>query len=338
MVERETSQGIDDTAAAWVAKMDRGPLSAPEAEMLRVWLAGDARRQGALLRAKAVFLRSESARALGPHYDPVAFGAEPEPLPVVRFTRRRLLGWSAAAAASVATVGILGAVLPVSRAYATETGEMRLVPLDDGSTVLLNTATKVRVGYSQARRFVRLLRGEAFFAASLDAHRPFVVEVDGRRLSTAGAAFAVRKLDAAPVQVLVHDGSVGVAGAGAPATSLGANTRLLMPAASEGRAGAMPAAASVEPVSSEDMARELAWREGRIAFRGESLAEAATAFTRYSDTRILVADPELAREPITGLFVATDPAGFSRAIAGMFDAQVDADGGIIVVSRPAAGY
>src|SRR3546814_5691662 len=45
-------------------------------------------------------------------------------------------------------------------------------------------------------------------------------------------------------------------------------------------------------------------------------------FARYSDTRVVIRDEALAREPVTGLFSANDPAGFSRAVASAFDAQV----------------
>ena len=39
---RESSREIERAAAAWVARMDRAPLSAGDQERLRRWLAGDA--------------------------------------------------------------------------------------------------------------------------------------------------------------------------------------------------------------------------------------------------------------------------------------------------------
>ncbi|MGH6978231.1 MAG: anti-sigma factor, partial [Brevundimonas sp.] len=70
MAERETSRSIDAAAAAWVAREDRTPLTSDEEAALNAWLRVDARNAGALLRARAVALRSESARALGGGYDP----------------------------------------------------------------------------------------------------------------------------------------------------------------------------------------------------------------------------------------------------------------------------
>jgi len=57
--------------------------------------------------------------------------------------------------------------------------------------------------------------------------------------------------------------------------------------------------------------------------------------TGYSDTRIEIRDPALAREPVTGLFAASDPVGFSRAVAQVFDARLQRDGDTVVLSRGA---
>jgi transmembrane sensor len=62
--ERETSRSIDEKAADWIARLDRGPLSEEEAQALEFWLHGDPRRCGALLRAGSLALLSESARSL----------------------------------------------------------------------------------------------------------------------------------------------------------------------------------------------------------------------------------------------------------------------------------
>jgi len=59
----------------------------------------------------------------------------------------------------------------------------------------------------------------------------------------------------------------------------------------------------------------LAWKDGRLAFEGETLAQAASEFARYSDTRIVIDDPALAHEAITGLYQSNDPVGFARAAA-----------------------
>ena len=55
---------------------------------------------------------------------------------------------------------------------------------------------------------------------------------------------------------------------------------------------------------------------------------AAQEFARYTDRRIIIDDPEVARRTVVGLFVANDPEGFARAVATSFglQAQDAADG------------
>jgi len=64
---RETSRSIDEKAADWIARLDRGPLTEDEARALGEWLAGDARRRGSLLRAASLSTLSESAQAIRHH-------------------------------------------------------------------------------------------------------------------------------------------------------------------------------------------------------------------------------------------------------------------------------
>ena len=331
MAERETSRSIDAAAAAWVAREDRAPLTSDEEAALNAWLQADARNAGALLRARAVALRSESARALGEGYDPVDFGAV-----AAGPSRRRMLAWGGGLAASVAGVAAFGIALQAPKAHATDRGEVRLVPLEDGSTVMLNTATRVTVKYDGDLREVRLIEGEADFNVVADRRRPFVVEADGRRFTaTTGGGFRVRKLKDAPLDILVHQGRVELASQAARsggAVILGTNTRLVLSDALS--AGSLSVPLAVEP---SVVTRDLAWRDGKIAFQGETLAQAVAAFGRYSDIRIVIEDQALAREPVTGLFAANDPVGFSHAVAGVFGVAVEErDGAVIVGARSAA--
>ena len=106
MAVRETHRDIDRAASEWAARQDRGPLSPDDAASLEAWLRGDPRRRGALLRARAVSLMSESAQALGPDFDPETF-AEPRR---ARLSRRGVLTWSGAAVAA-AVAGLPGITL-----------------------------------------------------------------------------------------------------------------------------------------------------------------------------------------------------------------------------------
>jgi transmembrane sensor len=326
MAQPDTSRDIDQAASDWAARLDRGPLPPEANQALQAWLSGDPRRKGALLRAQALSMKSEAAQALGSGFDPAAF-EPPRPSRFAGVSRRQALTWSGAGAAA-ASLAALGVAMPAAGSViSTERGEIRLTPLKDGSTVLLNTESRIRIKYSQGERRVTLLKGEAYFSVARDESRPFIVEVDDRRLRTAQAGFRVRKLDGDPVDVLVNQGRVDIAPlnqpASAPALALGPNTRVVLSDRVE----------RPQPIAPEAVTRALAWRDGKLAFEGETLQQAADAFARYSDTRIQIRDPDLAREPVTGLFTANDPVGFSRAIARVFDARLEQEGGDVVLTR-----
>jgi transmembrane sensor len=322
--ERETSRSIDDTAADWIARLDRGPLSEGENQAFEAWLRGDPRRRGALLRADAVSMLSESAQALGPQFDPRQFAAPEKP----RGLSRRRLITLVGTGGTVAALAGLGFSLPAA-AITTGLGEVRLVTLDDGSTVMLNTQTSVKVHYGDRERRVELLYGEAFFTILQDARRPFFVEVMGTRLRANRASFRVRKLEGKPVDILADQGDLELGAAQLPGPlAIPASSRLIVPPNLS--AARLPAP---QPIAPDLVSRELAWREGKIAFEGEPLDQAAAAFARYSRIRIEIRDADLAREPVAGLFSASDPVGFSRAVARLFDAEMEQRGDVVVLSR-----
>jgi transmembrane sensor len=212
--------------------------------------------------------------------------------------------------------------------FSTGKGETKVIALKDGSVVTLNTASEIAVSYTDAQRSVELIRGEALFDVAKNKARPFVVAAGDTNVRVVGTSFTVRHLETAPVQVLVREGIVEVfkPAAGLAPVRITANDMAEAGGASTGQivARAMPVA---------QVHRQMAWQSGQIAFEGETLAQAAAEFSRYSDTRIVVADPALAREEIAGLFKATDPVGFAKTIAISLNARADVGEGEVRLTR-----
>jgi transmembrane sensor len=304
-----SSAEIDDAAAEWAARADAGALEPHHAQAHEPWLAADPRHLGAYARAGAVLAHFDKARALGPDFEPQADAPR---LP----SRRGALSALAATLAVTAGAGAITYGL-IFRRYSTTRGEMRRVALPDGSTVTLNTASAVVVDFVGGQRSVRVERGEALFNVARGAS-PFQVEAAGVRLKTSGATFNIHRREGRQVEVLVCAGVVDLADGSRVARLSKATVAYVRP----------QAPVSAKSVSGDDVSRKLAWREGMIAFHGETLAEAAEEFARYSDQRIVIDDPEVARRTVVGLFVASDPAGFAKAVATSFglDAQSVPDG------------
>jgi len=314
-MERKTADAIDAEAAEWVARVERHALTAEEQTAFQAWIEEDPRRLGAYGRLLAISMDVERAHRTGAQFSQAAYGGPPGAHPT---SRRQILQRGAVAATLLA--GSLATGIGLFRRksrYLTGKGEMKVIALRDGTVVSLNTQSELSVEFSESVRTVRLIRGEALFNVAKNVNRPFMVSAGDTRVKVVGTSFTVRRLEAAPVQVLVREGIVEVS---KPTISswhsvrITANTRAL---ALQDRTDIASA-----PVAPAEVHRELAWEDGQLAFEGQSLGQAAAEFDRYSDTKIVIDDPALAREEIAGLFRATDPVGFAQIVALSLKAQV----------------
>lgn len=302
MASRATPAEIDDAAADWIWRLDReGRTPELEAE-LASWRAQDSRHEGALLRAEAVWLTLDQTLRVTPLRP-----ARSRSAPLLK-RRGVLLG-----AGSSLAAGFAALYFGLGTRYDTTLGEIRRVPLKDGSTAAINTASAVDIAFTPKVRRVKLLRGEAWFQVAKNAEVPFVVEAGRARVQAVGTAFAVRALGQG-AEVLVSEGVV-------EAWVEGARDKAIRIAAG-GRAVIADNAVQAVASGPSEVDRALAWRDGKIDLAGETLAAAVTEFNRYNSRRIVVSDPELAEQRLYGVFRTDDPVGFSRSVAASLRASV----------------
>lgn len=325
MSERETAQAISDRAAAWVARMDReGHDPAVRAE-LKSWLAGDDRRRGAYFRAKAAWNMLDRASVLGAggsqSYEVAAAGGP-------WFSRRRLLwGGGAAAAAAALVVGVTGLDLFAvpDQQIQTAIGEIRRVPLSDGSFAAVNTQSAVDVTMKPEVRQIALKWGEAWFQVAKDRSRPFVVEIGDVRVRAVGTAFAVKRVGSG-VDVQVTEGVVEVWRVGDEA-----NIRRVEAGS---RAFIAPDNAAVSvAAASEEIDKALAWRTGQIVLDGDTVAEAVAEFNRYNVRKIEVVGTALGGEKMIGRFRTNEPDAFARAAATLLNVKAEIGSERITLSQ-----
>jgi transmembrane sensor len=317
MSDRESAADIEAQAARWVVRADRGDLSGQARDALEAWLAADPRRRGAFARAEAAW--SLMDRTPTSAVQPAASGAR------ARLDRRGLLAGFGAAVAACAAV-VVGPRL-FSMRYDTALGEIRRVPLSDGSMAAINTDTAIDVAMTPRLRQVKIDRGEAWFEVAKDAGRPFVVQSGAVRVRAVGTAFSVRRRDGGS-EVLVTEGVVEVwsQDTEGPPRRVSAGERTFV---SDQAGAAMPAPAALE------INRHLAWRDGQIVLDGDAFGEAAAEFNRYNSRKILIVGQDLSEEKLVGWFRTNEPESFARAAAASFGAQITVRGdAILVQARP----
>jgi transmembrane sensor len=350
-VSTESSQKIADVAAHWLVRRYAESWTEQDQQALEEWLQGSTAHRVAFLRLQAAWKRAGRLNALGaglpegtvpspsnwqssPFFDPLSQSNSSIPLPSTaeerpqvrggmrEKTRRRLqMSFAAAAGLVIVAIGVGGWRLwPAGKAYETAIGGVATVPMVDGSKVILNTDSKVRIEVNDKARLVQLERGEAYFAVAKDPARPFIVTAGSKHVTAVGTAFSVRR-DGADLRVTVTEGVVKFGPAEIEAvapeplhpTSTAAS---LITAGQTVRATADNVLIQKRPLP--QLEETLTWRSGYLTFHETTLADAVAEFNRYNPRRMVIADPHLASIKLSGKFESTQFEAFLRLIQGGF--------------------
>jgi transmembrane sensor len=313
---------IEEEASRWLAAHDSGAVTRETGDEFQVWLESDVRHRVAYRRLEATWHRVGRLQELRP------LDRRPD-ADLLRQRRVQRPGLVAAAAGIV--LALLGGGYAFYQhefgwqRFETPIGGFTRLTLDDGTLVDLNTDSALHVRFRDALREVRLMRGEGRFLVARDASRPFVVSVGETRVRAVGTAFSVRLRGSSHVDVLVAEGQVAIASTRVPTT----------PPLNAGEAAVvLPDRMSVSRVEPTLMKRRLAWTNGRLEFRGETLAEAVAEFNRYNVRQLAIADHSLVGLRVGGVFNATDPESFAAALASAFDLRPEISGSDAIILRP----
>lgn len=167
-------------------------------------------------------------------------------------------------------------------------GNVEHARLADGSRVDLNTDTAIALHFTEQERGIELLRGEASFDVVPDPDRPFTVRSNGLSIRAVGTRFFVRA-DGSENPVGVAEGRVDVSAAG---------HRAIVTA---GEAVKISADTTLS-VTTADVERRMAWRDGRLIFAGQPLSTVLAELDRYRHGRILLMEYRLGERRVTGAF------------------------------------
>ncbi len=306
----DSARENEASSAQWAVRIDRG-LTSAEQEELALWVGKDVKREGSLLRAQAAWSALDDKYALTAVPDDAV---DNEGLRSGRLSRR----WLVRAGGGLLAAGLACWFLyPASDAYSTTIGEIRRLPLADGSLTAMNSATGIRVAYSSRRRDIDLERGEVWFRVAKDKRRPFIVASGTMRVQAVGTEFDVRRYPSFS-DVFVTEGVVKIWSTINPGTPIETHAGYRARVDQRGYV-------SVAEVSAMEMERRLAWREGRIVLDDMTLIAAAAEFNRYSRFKLVI-DPALANKRLVGWFELEDLEGFVKASTQLVGARAERDG------------
>ena len=317
VVDFPDRDSIDAVAVEWLIRFDGDePLSKDEIRRFTEW-------------AHTSRLHSKRIQQLAAEWDKLNVLTELT-VPLAQPRRRWLAGpsWSRlgrAAVTAAVLAGVIAGVLywyvpdPITDTngfYATAIGDQASATLVDGSVVLLNTNTQIRVAYDQNFRNIHLLQGEAHFSVAENDEKPFRVFAGLGRIDAVGTAFAVY-LRGDLVDVTVTEGRVNLASTYGPLDTVSGFAAQNTPVSRLGELVAGQAATitrmdeeansggilnDLRVVEAREMSKLLSWREGVLIFSGEPLEDVVEQISRYTSVEIEFSDPDVRSIRIGGRF------------------------------------
>jgi transmembrane sensor len=332
---------IAEQAADWLVRVNDARATSADHEALAQWLKASPAHVEEYLNAKAtweamddeVFASSldtgtlldqaAAAEALNVITLPIAppgrrnesisqsaHALRPTAAPNTRPRVRRI--W-AAIAATVGVVAVSAALWivghdPNHATYSTATGEQASHVLPDGSILVLNTRSRVKLDWSSRSREIVLEDGEALFQVAHDAARPFRVHTANAVVQAIGTRFDVYRSDAG-VAVTVLEGRVEVRSTSPQSSEatepqpLSSAQPLRLGAGEQARIDEHDEIATTHLTTPE---RVVEWQQRRLVFDNTSLADAVREFNRYQRKPLVLDEPVLGNKRINGIFDASD--------------------------------
>jgi transmembrane sensor len=74
-----------------------------------------------------------------------------------------------------------------------------------------------------------------------------------------------------------------------------------------------------EKISTEEISADLSWRQGKLIFRGEPLAEALQVVSRHTAIEFEYANPDIRNKRLAGVFKSGDAEGLLNTLSRNFN-------------------
>lgn len=334
IVEFPDRKAVEEEAATWLIKLDGDTVpSADELASLREWLARSPVHREQLASLAGLWGKMNVLTELAAPLGHVEGGVMRGPFNKTRDVIPQIA--RAGFVTAIVVFGIAVAATLLLRSdpflssngfYSTAVGEQQATKLADGSVVLLNTNSQVKVEYENEYRNIRLLQGEAHFTVAKNAERPFQVYAGNKRVQAVGTAFSVYLKDDA-IDVTVTEGIVALASVSSASPNQpqqAVNQTTSMPSAGSnaiagidfievpvtikaGESVTLPNSSglntvssinAIETVEAREMTKRQSWRGGMLTFYGDRLEDVVNEISRYTTVSIEM-DPAL-RDKRTG--------------------------------------
>lgn len=306
------NQKLQDQALDWFTRFQSGTVSDAERTEFTQWYAKSDKHAGcydkveSLWESPALDIAAQRVEQKKSTLKPMMQQAEK----ITAFSWKPI--W--AIAASLFLFAIIGPNIINAHFNAdivTATGEQKLLKLDDGTQLTLNTESAVDIALSEQFRDVTLLDGEIYLDVTKDASRPFRVHVDDVLVKVLGTRFSVqRKKDS--IVVSGHSGQIAVSTQNGEPMIITVGERIVV------KAGEL-FSDKINPNQA------FSWANNRFTFDDQPLGDVLAELDRYYYGKIVITNDEVAKMRISGSYSLTDPKKIAHSIsrvAGVKDLQI----------------
>lgn len=304
---------VQKQAHYWLVRHQSGEMSAAERRAFDAWMETDTHHRDAYAHATALWGAMDE------------FGARQFPArdAARRFRRSPALPWLSSMVTAVLLAAVALGVVSLrewqgeTASYRTAKGEQQTVTLSDGSMMVLNTDTQLRVVYSRGARTIHLERGQALFTVEKDVHRPFEVIAGNGRIVDLGTRFDVR-LQEHGTEVAVVEGKVRVTTPRTGPIHIDAGEGM-----SWSPRGDFVSHHSIDPVVA------IAWEQSRLHFDHTPLNEVMAELARYHPISYRFSDSALATLQVSGSFRVDDLNRLFATLEAALPIHVRIEGALI---------
>ncbi|WP_075188234.1 FecR family protein [Teredinibacter haidensis] len=213
---------------------------------------------------------------------------------------------------------------PVMQVYQTQRQQVDQALLEDGTTLLLGSASRVNVAYQTQTRHVELLSGEALFQVQKDKTRPFVVETAHVRMEALGTSFNVYHRESA-TELRVLEGQVAVNLLAQP------DNHLVLHAGEQ----ILVSAKKLGVTTHFDPQNSRSWRQGWLHTKNMRLQELLIELNRYAPKDVIAGSRAVENLPIKGSFDLANTDKNLEIIAALHHLEIQRLSGQIVLKLSA---
>jgi ferric-dicitrate binding protein FerR (iron transport regulator) len=203
-------------------------------------------------------------------------------------------------------------------------GEKRKIIIQDGSQLILNAGTTLRIqnDFSGDRK-VELVDGEVFFDVKKDGQRPFVIQSQGLTTTVLGTSFSIsayKELNNLSIGVL--SGKVSVAGQSAPLSVLEKDQELVYDKNNK----------NFKKIALDESLT--AWQQGRLLINDLSFNEMAVIIKKNYGIELATNDEAIrSTRYTTELLSSMSPVEAAQVLAAIHNLKIEGKGNKLFLSK-----